>query len=209
MKDIEYRYVPIKRAEKKEDGDMIAEGMAIVYNDETVLFKHVDIEEREVILPGAATESLENDDWRAVWNHQNAVVLGRKSNGTLEINETESGVLVRIHFPDSEEGRSKFESVKRGDVNQMSFAFVPLEEKEERLVMDGVTIYRTTISKMKVYEVSPVTFPAYENTTISSREKQKRDRIIAEASADDQAEASASMRSAELREMEIELLVKE
>jgi len=113
---------------------------------------------------------------------------------------------VKIHFPDSEEGRSKFESIRRGDVREMSFAFKPIEWKEEREVVGDITIYRTTISKLKVYEVSPVTFPAYENTTISAREKQVREQIRAEASVDGRAEASVAERAANLREMEIEMI---
>lgn len=207
MPEIRYRArnVEIRAVKTKEDG-MVAEGMAILYNEEVVLWEMDDIEEREVILPGAVSETIQNDDWRAVWNHRNDIVLGRMSNGTLEAEETDQGVKVKITFPDSEEGRSKFASITRGDVNQMSFAFWPVDYKEERIVEGDKTIYKTTISKLRVQEVSPVTFPAYENTTISARMEKRRKQLEAEASAKRGAEASAALRSAVLREMEIETI---
>ncbi len=207
MPNVQYRSREVDfRAVKTENEEMVAEGMAILYNEEVVLWSTDDIEERELILPGAATESLENDDWRAVWNHRNDIVLGRKSSGTLETEENENGVMVKITFPDSEEGRSKFSSIKRGDVNQMSFAFIPIDFKEEKIVEGEKTIYKTTISKLQVWEVSPVTFPAYENTEISARKEQRKKQVEAEASANNQVEASIAERAGTLREMELEIL---
>jgi HK97 family phage prohead protease len=202
--NLQYRSREVEiRAAKTDEDEMIAEGMAILYNDEVVLWGTKDLEEREVILAGAATESIQTDDWRSVWNHQNDIVLGRVSNGTLEVEESDAGVQVKIHFPDSEEGRSKFHSIQRGDVREMSFAFVPVDFTEERIVEGEKTIWKTTISKMQVFEVSPVTFPAYANTTISARMAERRKQIQAEASAKDQAAAAAADRAATLREMEI------
>jgi hypothetical protein len=183
---------------------MIAEGMAILYNDEVVLWSMKDLEEREIILPGAAEKSLQNDDWRAVWNHRNEIVLGRQSSGTLEAEETEQGVRVTIHFPDSEEGRSKFYSIQRGDVKEMSFAFIPVEYKEERIVEGDKTIFRTVISELQVFEVSPVTFPAYEKTTISARMTERRKQVEAETSAKNQIATAIAERAAVIRDMEIE-----
>jgi len=204
MDKLQYRSREVEiRAARTDEDEMIAEGMAILYNDEVVLWGTKDLEEREIILPGAATESIQNDDWRSVWNHRNDVVLGRVSNGTLEVEETDAGVQVRIHFPDSEEGRSKFHSIQRGDVREMSFAFVPVDFTEERIVEGEKTIWKTSISKMQVFEVSPVTFPTYANTTVSARMAERRKQVEAEASAKNQAAAAAADRAATLREMEI------
>jgi hypothetical protein len=206
-KNIQYRSREIEfRAIKSDENEMIAEGTAILYNDETILWSTMDMEEREVILPGAATESIQNDDWRSVWNHRNEIVLGRMSSGTLEAEETETGVNVRIHFPDSEEGRSKFFSIERGDVREMSFAFIPTEYKEERIVEGEKTIYKTSISKMEVFEVSPVTFPQYEKTTILARMQIRQKQLESEASEVEQMAAAIAMRSAELREIELNLM---
>lgn len=205
-KNIQYRSRKIEfRAIKSDENEMIAEGTAILYNDETILWSTMDMEEREVILPGAATESIQNDDWRSVWNHRNEIVLGRMSSGTLEVEETETGVNVRIHFPDSEEGRSKFFSIERGDVREMSFAFIPTEYKEERIVEGEKTIYKTSISMMEVFEVSPVTFPQYEKTSILARMQRRQKQLESEASEVKQMAAAIAVRSAELREMELNL----
>ena len=164
----EIRMIPVEiahlRAEKRESGEMIAEGTAIVYNEVVDIWG-----DEEVILSGAATESLAEDDIRAVWNHRNEIVLGRKSAKTLELSEDKKGVHVLIRFPDSEEGRNKFESVRRGDVTQMSFAFDALEWKWDIRQEDGKEIWRREISKLKIFEVSPVTFPMYETTKIEAR----------------------------------------
>lgn len=201
---MEYRTRQIEFRAKEEDGAMIAEGVAILYDEETVLYSFGDVEERETIGRGAAAESLANDDWRALWNHDRGIVLGRMSSGTLRAEDTDAGVKVSIEFPDTEEGRSKFSSIKRGDVSQMSFAFEPLETREERIVDGEKTIYRTEQSKIKVYEVSPVTFPAYENTTISARAEQRRKQIETEASAQAQRATAHAERAAQLRELLME-----
>lgn len=182
----EIRQLPIDvahlRAEKRESGEMIAEGIAIVYDQITIIWG-----DEEVIARGAAAESIENDDIRAVWNHNNAIVLGRKKSGTLEIWEEKDGVHVRIHFPDSEEGRSKFKSIERGDVSQMSFAFDVIEGEWNVREEDEKTIWTRRIIKLKIYEVSPVTFPQYEETAIEARCKEMafRDKPDPAAAGDD------------------------
>lgn len=207
MPEKQYRCKPISfRTEKRENGEMTATGTAILYNEEIILWKDGVLEEHEVILPRAAADSLQNDDWRAVWNHKNDIVLGRISVGTLEAEDTEQGVNVTIHFPDTEEGRSKFETVRRGDVDQMSFAFIPEEFKEEKIVEENVTIYKTIISKMRVFEVSPVTFPAYEKTSISARKEMRKQQLESEASEKKQVVTAIAERASELREMELNTL---
>jgi len=182
----EIRQLPTKvaqlRAEKRESGEMIAEGIAIVYDQVTIIWG-----DEEVIRPGAAAESIENDDIRAVWNHDNTIVLGRKKSETLEIWEEKDGVHVRISFPDSEEGRSKYKSIERGDVSQMSFSFDVIEGEWQIREENGERIWTREIIKLKIYEVSPVTFPAYESTEIEARCKEMalRDKPKPEASGND------------------------
>lgn len=187
----EIRQLPVNiaqlRAEKRDSGEMIAEGIAIVYDQVAIIWG-----DEEIIRQGAAKESIENDDIRAVWNHNNAIVLGRKKAETLEIWEEKDGVHVRIHFPDSEEGRSKFKSIERGDVSQMSFAFDVIEGEWQIREENGERIWTREITKLKIYEVSPVTFPAYESTEIEARCKEMafRDKPEPEASGDNDAAVS-------------------
>lgn len=180
------RYMQIDRAElrtgKTGEGGMVVEGVAIVYDTETVLWEGSSEEDREIIEAGAAGKSIASDDIRSLWNHDNGIVLGRTTSGTLELSDAKDGVHFRLFMPDSDEGRSKYESIKRGDVTQMSFRFDALKytldvlKDEER----GRTVYTQRVSEMRVYEVSPVTFPAYETTEVYAR---SRDEVSLSAAA--------------------------
>lgn len=202
---MEYRTREIQfRAAQDDSGTMTAAGRAILYGVEVVLWSDGEYEEREIIMPGAATESISNDDIRALWNHKRDIVLGRKSRDTLRLTETEDGVEVEIDFPDSEEGRSKFASIERGDVDQMSFGFDILDAADSRETVDGKHIFRREIRKFKLWEVSPVTFPAYEDTAIQARREHVRE-AFREASGE-RHDTAVSERETILREQEIKLL---
>jgi len=123
---------------------------------------------REVIAPGAFAESLGRDDVRALWQHDPALVLGRKSSGTLILTEDNHGLNVEIHPPNTQAGRDAIELIQRGDVSEMSFGFsVPPLGDSWAEESDG-TIVRT-LNKVKLWEVSPVTFPAYPQTEVGMR----------------------------------------
>ncbi|HEY0838791.1 MAG TPA: HK97 family phage prohead protease [Vulgatibacter sp.] len=120
---------------------------------------------REKIAPGAFAGALAGDV-RALWNHDTNHVLGRTKAGTLRLSEDETGLRVEIDPPDTQLGRDLLISVQRGDISQMSFAFRAIrEEWEER---EGEMPLRTIV-EAELFEVSPVTFPAYEDTEISAR----------------------------------------
>ncbi|MDC7234568.1 MAG: HK97 family phage prohead protease [Spirochaetales bacterium] len=172
MDAMQKRSLPCEfRTEKQEDGKMHAEGVAILYEETTVLYEDANYRYEEVIAQGAASESLVEDDVRAVWNHNYDIVLGRQSAKTLSLEEKEDGVHVDIDFPDSQEGRDKFTSVERGDVSQMSFGFDILKETVTEDNSGEKRIVRSRVEKVKLYEVSPVTFPAYENTKLNARDR--------------------------------------
>lgn len=123
---------------------------------------------RERIAPGAFRDSLGNDI-RALWNHNTDTVLGRTKSGTLVVEEDSRGLRVVILPPDTEQVRGLLESVKRGDVDQMSFGFRVETDGESWSEEGGVAI--RTLTKVRLYEVSPVTFPAYEDTEVVARSR--------------------------------------
>ena len=124
---------------------------------------------REKIAPGAFADTLGKDDIRALWNHEPGAVLGRVAAGTLELREDKKGLAVRIKTPDTQIGRDAVTSIGRGDVSQMSFRFRVLDDEWEPDDEDRSTLIRT-INSAQLFEVSPVTFPAYEATDINVRD---------------------------------------
>ena len=119
---------------------------------------------REKVAPGAFAETLKEDDIRALWNHDTGIVLGRNRAGTLKLWEDAEGLAVEITPPDTQMARDLVASIERGDVSQMSFGFQVLrqtwvEEEDEKDLR--------IIEKVKLWEVSPVTFPFYEDTDVA------------------------------------------
>lgn len=127
---------------------------------------------REVIAPGAFAAALaEQQDVRALWNHDEGAVLGRSRAGTLRLAEDVRGLAVEIDVPDTQVGRDVAELVRRGDVSQMSFAFAVRDEAWS-IGDDGVETRR--ITRVDLFDVSPVTYPANANTEIALRDATAR-----------------------------------
>lgn len=131
----------------------------------------------ESIAPGAFDGALE-DDIRCLVNHNTTLVLGRTAAGTLALKADEKGLWgeVRINEKD-QDAMNLYERVRRGDVNQCSFGFDILSEEYTENEETGEIHW--TIKSVKLYEVSIVTFPAYEDTGVTARkaeydEMQKR-----------------------------------
>lgn len=120
----------------------------------------------EVIAPGAFDDTV-NDDVRALTNHDSTLVLGRTSAGTLTLKPDNKGLWgsILINKQDSD-AMNLYERVKRGDVSQCSFGFDILSQNET-VRDDGTVVWE--LLKVKLYEVSIVTFPAYEDTAAEAR----------------------------------------
>lgn len=124
---------------------------------------------REKIAPGAFTEAIGKSDVRALWNHDPNYVLGRTKNGTLQIREDEHGLFYEVTPPDAQWARDLVESIKRGDVDQSSFAFtVDVEQWDE----SSEPSIRTIVKVRELFDVSPVTYPAYPTATSGVRSLQ-------------------------------------
>jgi len=159
---------------REDSDDMTLEGYAAVYNSETDLGAF-----REVIRPGAFDDVMDNDV-RALINHDPNLILGRTSNGTLELSTDERGLKYKVKLGDQQYARDFYESVKRGDISQSSFAFTIDKQSwnEERTV-------RSVDKVRQLLDVSPVTYPAYAAATVQARDQQLDiDEVIADAVAD-------------------------
>lgn len=124
---------------------------------------------REQIAAGAFGSTIQQDDIRALFNHDPNHVLGRTTAGTLTLTEDAVGLKTVIDPPDTQVARDLAISIERGDISQMSFAFTVLED--EWIRGEGKTLDLRTIKKVQLYDVSPVTFPAYEGTDIALRSR--------------------------------------
>ncbi|ADL50551.1 HK97 family phage prohead protease [Clostridium cellulovorans] len=142
----------------------VIEGHAAVFNQWSEELGGV-FSFREKVIPGAFTDSIQTDDVRALFNHDPNYVLGRNKSGTLELTETKEGLYVKITPPDTQWARDLTVSIDRGDISQMSFGFLVLEDRwgyeEGRDVRE--------LRKVKLFDVSPVTFPAYPQTSVGIR----------------------------------------
>jgi len=122
---------------------------------------------REKIAPGAFTKTISEGDVRALFNHDPNFVLGRNKAGTLSLEEDKKGLKVSIDPPDTQWARDLTTSIERGDINQMSFGF--------RTVKDQWTTPKTgnenkrELLEVELFDVSPVTFPAYPQTDVGVR----------------------------------------
>lgn len=123
---------------------------------------------REIILPGAFAKAVGRDDVRALWNHNSDWVLGRshaKPTPTLRMQEDSIGLLTETDPPDTAWARDHLVTIRRGDVSQMSFAFTSVGEHFKKV--EGV-LHRY-IEEVKLYDISPVTYPAYPQTSVGVR----------------------------------------
>lgn len=119
----------------------------------------------EKVVKGAFEQTIQEDDIRALFNHDPNYVLGRNKSGTLTLQEDEKGLLVRITPPDTQWARDLLVSIGRGDINQMSFGFSV--EADKWSYENGKDIRE--LLKVKLFDVSPVTFPAYTQTECGLR----------------------------------------
>ena len=126
---------------------------------------------RERIADGAFDRAIEEkQDVRALWNHDSNFILGRTKSGTLKLETDDIGLKVRISPPDTTWAKDLMSSIKRGDVNQMSFGFTVRDDKWWQEENTGEPLRE--LRDVDLFDVSPVTYPAYEQTEVfSSRDK--------------------------------------
>ncbi len=123
---------------------------------------------REIIKPGAFRKTLrDKSDVRALWNHDANYVLGRTKSGTLALKEDKEGLAVDIDPPETSWAADLMRSIERGDVDQMSFAFRAVRQTWDD--SDPKNILRE-LEEVQLFDVSPVTYPAYPQTSVSVRE---------------------------------------
>lgn len=165
---------------------------------------------REKIDRGAFEKALPISDVRALINHDSNYVLGRAKAGTLRMIEDDRGLKIEIDPPATQAANDLLISINRGDIDQMSFAFRASKDswEEDR---DGRVI-RTIHEFDELYDVSVVTYPAYEETSVALRsmdawkqQKESKDEEKREESRDDES-WKVSLEKAKLKLWEADAL---
>ena len=160
-----YRTAQFKTREETETGDLILSGYFIKFDEITELWPGY----FEVIKREGVEKAIQNADIRALFNHDDSLVLGRTGNGTVTLGVDKIGLFGDIIInKEDPQAIGAYARVQRGDVVGCSFGFIPIKiDTEERA--DGS--YLDTILELEIFEVSPCTFPAYPQTEIAARQK--------------------------------------
>ena len=122
---------------------------------------------REKVRKGAFDEAIEKSDVRALKNHDRNLLLGRTSSGTLRLKINSVGLGFEIDPPNTTTGSDTIEEIRRGDLSGCSFAFTVVED-DWKYPEEG-PIERTIIKVGEIFDVGPVTYPAYPDTTVAAR----------------------------------------
>jgi HK97 family phage prohead protease/HK97 family phage major capsid protein len=149
--------VEVRAIEVRAEENMIITGYASVYGDKYDLGYFT-----ERVAPGAFEGRLD-DDVRLLINHE-GMPLARTTNGTLELTTDGRGLFYRAQLADTQEGRDLYKLIQRGDITQSSFAFT-IDDDEWTADRKLRTIKRVG----RLYDVSPVTYPASPTTTVQAR----------------------------------------
>lgn len=170
--EIERRTVALDgfEVEERENGERRIVGHAAVFNQLSEDLGGF----REKIAPGAFAEAVTRDDVRALWNHDSNFVLGRTRAGTLRMREDDRGLAVEIDPPNTQWANDLLVSMRRGDVTQMSFGFRVEKGGQNWERNDDGNI--RTITRVSLFDVSPVTYPAYPQTDAAVRSLQEWNR---------------------------------
>ena len=120
---------------------------------------------REQVAPGAFAKSLRRDDIRALFNHNADFILGRNKAKTLRLKEDETGLYYEIDPPNTSYARDLLESIGRGDISQNSFGFIVESDLWENT--KGKEMPVRTLTQVQLFDISPVTYPAYQGTDVS------------------------------------------
>lgn len=160
------------RIEKRADGTPQIVGYGAVFyraNDpgtEYELWRNV---VERVASQAFASALSRPDDVRGLFNHDPNFVLGRSAAGTMRLSVDERGLRYEIDPPDTQQARDLMASIERGDITGSSFSFSVNKESWSTPADGGLEV--RTIEDVTLYDVGPVTFPAYEATTTGTRGK--------------------------------------
>lgn len=166
MKVMERRYIRASELRAiNEDGQKFIRGYAAVFDSMSQPLGGF----REIIRKGAFKKTLRDGDAVALMNHDANLLLGRKSARTLMLSEDDKGLAYKIVPPDTSYARDLMVSIERGDLKHSSFAFRVVPGKEKWSHPPGEELPVRELLQVELFDVSPVTNPAYHQTEVHVR----------------------------------------
>lgn len=161
------------REAETEDGrkDRTIAGYAVKYDMDSVVMRDWFGDEFvEQIAKGAFDQALRDNKIKALWSHDTSRVLGSTTNNTLRLVSDDVGLRFEVDLPNTTVGDDAWETIKRGDVDGVSFGFIARKDKWSKEAREGKRpLYRRTILDADLREISPVAFPAYPDSEVSVR----------------------------------------
>ncbi|HEV2378707.1 MAG TPA: HK97 family phage prohead protease [Terriglobia bacterium] len=121
----------------------------------------------EYVQKGAFARTLADprSDVRCLFNHDSSCILGRSAAGTLRLMEDDHGLEFECDLPDTQMGRDLRVSIARGDISQCSFGFTVMKQEWD----ESGDVVKRTLTDVDLFDVSPVTYPAYPSTSVDVR----------------------------------------
>lgn len=181
----EVRLSTLSDVEVRSDGDGPIEfkGVAAVVNSQTRIGRSA-FGFYEELRAGAFEDSIAADDIRMLKNHNTDLILARNTAGNLRLKDTAKGLAVDADMTPTTYARDLGLSLAAGDISQMSFGFEVLDEEwitlDEDHELKGTVVEPElrVIKRVKLWEVSPVTFPAYTDTEAGLRSVEEFDALM-------------------------------
>lgn len=174
-----------------ESQELWVEGYAARFNSPTVLFEIDGVEYKEQIASDAFTD-CKMEDVIFNYNHSGRV-MARTRNKTLQLAIDDSGLFIRARLDGTVEGRTLYDDIQNGYIDRMSFRFVIGQE-----AFDYQNRQWTVLRVKRLYDVSAVDIPAYDDTSIEARKD-------AALEADAQAQRQAAVAALAKRKLELKL----
>ncbi len=181
-KEREYRNMTmaVREAENEseETEEMTVEGYATTFNEPYTLYEDNDIIYREQVDPNTF-DNTDMDDVIMQYDHEGRV-FARTANETLSLNVDDKGLFIKANLSGTEIGRNLYEEIRGGYTDKMSFGFIVDKDEELRTdAEDGrVDILRTITGISKLYDVSAVSIPANNGTSIGAETRSLIDGAI-------------------------------
>lgn len=187
-----------------------AEGDNVTVTGDVVMFEQLSVPLwgfREKVRKGAFEKSLRKSVVKALWNHNSDLVLGSTKNRTLRLWEDDMALRFELDLPNTTWGRDAAESIRRGDVDGVSFGFEVVRDEWD--YDDPSDVIRTLI-EVNLYEISPTPFPAYPDSSVDVRSaKRAYEKFVASRDTEKQKAAEEEQRKRKFEAMRKQLALTE